>query len=1205
MSDDTTTVNSETVEREDEEREPGSTRSDAQDLGDITGVDTPRERDGQVGVDGDAVAYYRFTLTQAREVRLGLAHREGDADLYLEDASGAVLGRAVDYAPGWEAVVRTLDAGTYYVRVEAQGAEPSVHQFVILTEEPYAAYASLGTIVQVLGLPSFGESSYAFALSEHADGSETGVSLGTVGATDPDGDVLHYSLVGGNESGLFAIDAVSGEVFYVGTGEDFESGAGPYELVVRASDGTHTVDATVTVTVTDAPEAPAFAAPSYAFALAENADGSATRISLGTVQATDPEGDAVRYTLVGGNESELFAIDEASGELFYVGSGEDHEGGSGPYELTVRASDGTHTVDAAVTVTVTDAPEVPAFAASSYAFALVENADGNTTRVPLGTVGAVDPDGDAVRYRLVGGNESGLFTIDTSSGELFYVGSGEDYESGVGPYDLTVRASDGTYTVDATVTVTVTDAPDAPKFTASSYAFALAENTDGSETPVSLGTVTATDPEGDAVRYSLAGGNESGWFTIDEVSGELFYVGPGEDYESTSSRAVTVRGSDGTHTTDTTVTITVADAPEAPAFAESSYAFDLAENANGRTEPVLMGTVSATDPEGDALRYSITGGNVRGKFAVDETSGEVFYVGSGEDYESDITSYELTVRASDGTYTIDTTVTITVTDVRGIEEPAEEDLPADTTTKGVVAVDEDPVTGTLRSSRDRDWFEVTMAPGRTYRFSVERESDGGGLEPEILGFRDSDGNPIPGLGKGRKVEFTIDPNASNTVYYIEVGGGSSGQGSGGARGLGVRGVRGIDIVPRSDKNVATQYSVRSEEITDIGADTSTEGEVSVNGKVNSRIESPGDVDWFAVELVGGRSYRIYLGKDLSDLSTGRLPEDLIRDSYLRGIYDMNGNQLPRTTDDHLGFGWDSLVTFTPTTSGTYFIAAGGDGNHTGNYALQVKEYVDDYPATIATTATVTVDGSATGTIEEWLDVDWFAVELEADHRYRFFVGGRPTDDGSLPDPRLKEIYDADGNAVTYNTQILYSSQILRYSPSLITFTPTESGTYYVPAQNANKYGRGTYTVWVLDATDDFGATTTDSGMVAVGGTVTGEIEITGDRDWFSVALEEGKTYRVDLKGSDSDAGTLGNPRLHGIHDAVGDWIDGTADDDGGVGRDSRILFTADADATYYVSAGSSGSSYALHYYGGWRFHVPFGPSEGTYTLSVEDVTDSM
>ena len=94
------------------------------------------------------------------------------------------------------------------------------------------------------------------------------MSLGTVSATDPEGAALTYNIEGGNASGLFEIDAASGELFYTGAGEDFEAGAGPFELTVQASDGdlaTHTI---VVVTVRDVQEAPAFAEQSYAFDLA-------------------------------------------------------------------------------------------------------------------------------------------------------------------------------------------------------------------------------------------------------------------------------------------------------------------------------------------------------------------------------------------------------------------------------------------------------------------------------------------------------------------------------------------------------------------------------------------------------------------------------------------------------------------------------------------------------------------------------------------------------------------------------------------------------------------------------------------------------------------------------------------------------------------------------------------------------------------------
>ena len=467
---------------------------------------------------------------------------------------------------------------------------------------------------------------------------------------------------------------------------------------------------------------------------------------------------------------------------------------------------------------------------------------------------ATDPDSDAVRYSLVGGNDSSLFAIGETSGELYYVGAGEDYESGVTSHELTVRASDAAHTVDTTVTVTVTDEADAPAFAEESYAFELAENVDGSDERLSLGVVEAVDPEGDPVHYSLAGGNASDLFAIEETSGELYYVGSGEDFESgVTSYELTVGASDGAYSTEVTVTVTVTDDAEAPAFSEESYAFALAENANGSVNRLSLGAVLATDPDGDAVRYSLAGGNASDLFAINEASGKLYYVGLGEDFESGTGPYELTVRASAGSHTVDTTVTVTeyqfnlekTTGPQGSSEPVGDDLPAGRETSGEVRVDAEPVDGTLRSPSDRDWFAVTLAPGRTYVFALEGDTPRGGTDtaPAIRGLRDSNGNPVAGIVGGTEVRYATDAAAAEAVYYIEVGGeGGSGQGTSATRGgIATRGI--VDTLGSSDGG--TGYRLRAHDITetrdaadDYRSDISTTGVVAVGGSVTGEIERP-------------------------------------------------------------------------------------------------------------------------------------------------------------------------------------------------------------------------------------------------------------------------------------------------------------------------------------------------------------------------------
>ena len=91
---------------------------------------------------------------------------------------------------------------------------------------------------------------------------------------------------------------------------DYDGGEGlnPRQVFTPQVSGTYYITAsgqgdsvgTYTLTVTDT-SAPVFGASDYGFQLAENADGSTTRVSLGTVSATDPEGASVGYSIVGGN----------------------------------------------------------------------------------------------------------------------------------------------------------------------------------------------------------------------------------------------------------------------------------------------------------------------------------------------------------------------------------------------------------------------------------------------------------------------------------------------------------------------------------------------------------------------------------------------------------------------------------------------------------------------------------------------------------------------------------------------------------------------------------------------------------------------------------------------------------------------------------------------------------------------------------------
>ena len=116
----------------------------------------------------------------------------------------------------------------------------------------------------------------------------------------------------------------------------------------------------------------------------------------------------------------------------------------------------------------------------------------------------------------------------------------------------------------------------------------------------------------------------------------------------------------------------------------------------------------------------------------------------------------------------------------------------------------------------------------------------------------------------------------------------------------------------------------------------------------------------------------------------------------------------------------------------------------------------------------------------------------------------------------------------------------------------------------------------IRAADDYSSDINTVGRLGINSTVFGNLETNGDRDWFSINLEEGETYQLDMK-SFSESGTLPDSFLY-LRDSKGDLI--TSDDDNGNGLDSQIFYTATYSGDHYLDAGSYRDNYS-----------------GTYTLS--------
>lgn len=193
----------------------------------------------------------------------------------------------------------------------------------------------------------------SFSVQEN---SASGTAVGTVKATDQDEDDLTFSITGGNNGEAFAIDAASGAITVKTSSElDFETNTS-FTLVVQVSDGKETASANISISVVDESENLAPLLDNQTFNIDENSENGTV---VGTIQASDPDEDALTFSITGGNTGDAFAVDAASGKLTVNTSSELDYETTPSFVLTVDVSDGQLSSTAEITVELNDIDEAP------------------------------------------------------------------------------------------------------------------------------------------------------------------------------------------------------------------------------------------------------------------------------------------------------------------------------------------------------------------------------------------------------------------------------------------------------------------------------------------------------------------------------------------------------------------------------------------------------------------------------------------------------------------------------------------------------------------------------------------------------------------------------------------------------------------------------------------------------------------------------
>jgi hypothetical protein len=442
----------------------------------------------------------------------------------------------------------------------------------------------------------------------------------TVTASDPEGGAVTYSITGGADQAKFTIVGATGALsFLVAPDFDIPGDVGAnnvYNVDVTATDGTTPVVQSISVTITNVNEGAVFSS-SATPSVPEN------MTAVTTVTAADPEGVALTYSIVGGADQALFAINATTGALSFL-SAPNFEAPldadtNNIYLVNVQATDGSVPVTQNLSVTVTNVDEAPSFTSATTA-----NTAENTTAVI--DVDATDPDAGAVlTYSLSGGADQALFAINSTTGVLTFL-SAPNFEAPTDAgannvYDVTVQVTDGVNPVTQNIAVTVTNVDEAPVFSSP-----VTANVDENTTAVH--TVVAVDPEGAAVTYSLAGGADVLKFAIDTNTGALsFLVAP--NFESPTDAGannvydVQVQASAGAVPGTQNIAVTVINVNEAPVNAvPGGQTFN--EDVNRVFSLANANQISISDPDAGTNPVQVTLTSTNGTLSTNGVVGLTF-----------------------------------------------------------------------------------------------------------------------------------------------------------------------------------------------------------------------------------------------------------------------------------------------------------------------------------------------------------------------------------------------------------------------------------------------------------------------------------------------------------------------------------------------------------------------------------------------------
>ncbi|XP_042896565.1 fat-like cadherin-related tumor suppressor homolog isoform X3 [Parasteatoda tepidariorum] len=460
----------------------------------------------------------------------------------------------------------------------------------------------------------------------------------------PNGDIS-YVLSEGSSAHLFRIHPKTGVIYSQGP----VKGGQQYELLVTASDGgkpSLSSNSRIILEVISIPvssKSPPVIQPLESQSLVISESEKVGNL-VAMIQADDPDGDSLWYSISGGNVGDMFMIQSKGGAVLLARKlkWEVHP----MYNLSIAVTDGIYSVSTFLSIKVMSINNyMPEFLEHTYKVQIAENSPVDTEILKLE---AFDRDQDKRLLYTIHNSASpysiSKFRLDSRTG-ILSVAQPLDHETAQ-RHILTVAVMDSGTPSKRCFTrleINVFDHNDhAPQFLTSMFEGQVFETAAIGTSVLQVIAIDRDKGKNAQLSYSVVSGNVGGAFYIDPTLG-IIQVSHTLDRNSMSEYFLSVRAIDHgdsplNGSVNVHIIITVSDnAP--PKFDKSEYVIELFEN--GRSETKVVG-VTATCRS--SVYYEIIDGNEEDSFTINPTSGVILTTKS-LDYETNV-FFNLTVRST-------------------------------------------------------------------------------------------------------------------------------------------------------------------------------------------------------------------------------------------------------------------------------------------------------------------------------------------------------------------------------------------------------------------------------------------------------------------------------------------------------------------------------------------------------------------------------